>query len=332
MSIHQYNSNKRPDSEFVKGDLPYLKLGNICRLLDGRRTPGSIENIDYDSGMFRWRITDFEDKGNHWDVPFEKISSYQFDKNSIPLSREETDIIRNIISKYDQPLTIICNDTAYQITEKKIENLESDAIKWLKDNSSFLSTGETLNFKTNIGSDKLADDFINYMEKYKLVQHEIKTADYIVLNPNSGEWIKGMSIVLAEMGLVDYHGKVTRTKDIFTGIGSKNLRESYILHRLAFIRAVFSIMNIESIPLYRGMCSEVDWRKSKSTFVSFTFDNVVAKSFSGFDGEDRFKNAYLVKSNVPTTKIFMTYLETKQMNERYKEAEALLFNTLNILF
>lgn len=331
MSVHQYNPNRKPDSDFIKGDITFLCEGNKCRLLDGRRTPGYIEDVDYESGLFKWTITDFEDKGNHWIVPFENVKNYQFEKDSNLLSSDEKSKVQDIITEYDQPLTIRANDEHFKATEGKIELLKVDAIQWLKDNSTFLSSGEKLDYKADTGSEKLSHDLIQYLKEHELEEHETITADLIVLNPNSGEWIKGMSILLAEMGLVSFHGKVTRTKDIFTGLGAKDLREKYILHRLAFIRALFSLLAIEDVPLYRGMCSEFDWRASKKTFVSFTFNDTIAKSFSGFE-DDQFRNAYFVKSAVPISKIFMTYLETSQMNERYKESEALLFNTLNITF
>jgi hypothetical protein len=88
MSIHESNANSLPDSDFVKGDIKYLVKQNKCRLLDGRRTPGYIEDYFVDSAMFRWRITDFEDKGGYWDVPAENISSYQI----LNGSRELNDI------------------------------------------------------------------------------------------------------------------------------------------------------------------------------------------------------------------------------------------------
>lgn len=330
MSIHQSNSNRRPDSDFMNGDISFLLVGNICRLLDGRRTPGYIENVDFESGMFTWKITDFEDKDNHWLVPFEDIKKYQFHKESNQLSLEETNNIHAIITKFDKPLTILTREEDFKNTESRIERLKLDAINWLRSNSSFLDSGEELDFQSNTGSVKLSNDLMQYMMKHKLDELEKKTADNIVLNPDSGEWIKGMSILLAEMGIVSFYGKITRTKDVFTGIGTKSLRESYILHRLAFIRALFTILDIECTTLYRGMCSEFSWRKSNKTFMSFTFNNAVAKSFSGFDEENQFKNAYFLKTTVPVSKIFMTYLETDQMNQRYKEAEALLFNTLNI--
>jgi len=331
MSIHQHNPSKKPDSEFIKGNISFLKEGNVCRLLDGRRTPGFIEKINYESGMFRWRITDFEDKDNYWDLPFEKVTSYQFEKTCIPLSESDTELINEIILKYNQPLNILCDEEDFMKTNDKINHLKTDITHWLKSKSKFIASGESLDFNSNIGPSMLSDDLVRYMKEQGLDQLELKTADTIVLNPNSGEWIKGMSIVLAELGLVSYHGKIQRTKDIFSGIGSKDLRESYILHRLAFIRGLFDLLEITHVPLYRGMCSEVEWRESKNTFVSFTFDSNVANSFSGFEGDNNFRNAYLIKSTVDISKLFMSYLETKQMNERYKEAEALLFNNLKII-
>lgn len=332
MSIHQNNPNKRPDSDFIPGDVSFLCAGNKCRLLDGRRTPGCIETVDFESGMFKWRILDFEDKGNYWEIPFEGIDSYQFEKTSNQLSTDECKRVKLIIEKYKQPLTIVVDENKRQTTEQELKKLEADVVQWLNENSDFVASDERLDFSSNIGPKDLIDAFLRYMKDMGLGEMETRTANQIVLNPGSGEWIKGMAIVLAELGLVSFHGKITRTKDVFLGQGTRENREKYLLHRLAFLRALFHHLNLTEVPLYRGMCSEGDWRKSQKTFVSFTFSNTVAKSFTDLDGESSIKSAYFLKATVPVTKLFMTYLETRQMNERYKEAEALLLNTLDIVF
>lgn len=57
MGLHQNDANKKTDDLFDNGRLDYLVVGNRCRLLDGRRTEGYIEEIHCDEGYFRWRIT-----------------------------------------------------------------------------------------------------------------------------------------------------------------------------------------------------------------------------------------------------------------------------------
>ncbi|NLM06088.1 MAG: hypothetical protein GX219_04110 [Tissierellia bacterium] len=66
------------------------------------------------------------------------------------------------------------------------------------------------------------------MNKYNLYELEKKTSKQYLLNPYSGEWIKGLRIVMSEMGLIDFDETVPRTKDIFEGIGSKGKREKFI--------------------------------------------------------------------------------------------------------
>jgi hypothetical protein len=203
------------------------------------------------------------------------------------------------------------------------------------------------------------------MASVGLKEIEEKTAGGIVLNPNSGEWVKGMEIVLAEMGLVRYRSKVTRTKDVFEGLGAKDRRRRYLTHRLAFVRAYLSLLGLSEVTLYRGIAvedmsvsvggagggtgsegtipgasfekarpsvgsegerfaEERDRARTRGSLVSYTFNLKVARSFCHFDRESRFKRSYLLKRTVPVERVFMTYLETDAMNERYKEAEAVV--------
>lgn len=78
MKTHQSNPNSKPDIYYKDGNLKYLVVGNECRLLDQRRTPGKIIKINLVAGFFVWQIDDFEDKGKFWEVEFEKIHSFQF--------------------------------------------------------------------------------------------------------------------------------------------------------------------------------------------------------------------------------------------------------------
>lgn len=74
MSLHQKHENILPDELFEQGTLYHLVPGNEGRVLDGRRTPGILEIYDSESAMFVWRITDFEDKGEFWEIPAEGVS------------------------------------------------------------------------------------------------------------------------------------------------------------------------------------------------------------------------------------------------------------------
>lgn len=324
MGIHQYDKNMKPDSEFIPGDSVFLVEGNKCRLLDGRRTAGFVEKIFKDEGMFRWRITKFEDSGKHWDLPIEKIKGFQFEKDSKRLGDSEVQEINELIKKYDKSIYIEAKETSRIESQEEIQRTQKYIEKWLLDNSLFIKEKEQLDFSSRVGSKLLAKDLLNYMEHIGMIDEEIKTAETFVLNPSSGEWIKGMKIVLAEMGLVSYNGKDTRTKDVFQGLGSKDNRRKYLINRLAFVRAYFNLLDIKEVVLYRGMSSEKDWKEVPRTFLSCTFNIEVGNSFGSFSSDSKCRSAYLIKLTCPVEKLFMTYFETEGMNRQYEEAEGLI--------
>jgi hypothetical protein len=300
--------------------------GNKLRLLDNRRTPGIIKHILHNSAMFQWEITDFEDKGRCWEIPIEDVNNYQFAKDSDLLDGNEVEIIKNKVKDLDQKLIIKAKVQDFKKTQLKIEGLKVSICNWLNTNSVFFRKRNTLDFNSNTGSKYLALDLVNYMKTQHLDLIEKRTADIIVMNPFSGEWMKGMNIVFAEMGVADYRYKIPRTKDIFNGIGSKNLRKKYILHRLAFISAYYELLGISEIVLFRGMSSTKEWKPVRPrSLVSFSFNEKVAKSFANIGKPDASKHSYFLKRTMNVNKVFMSYLETGAMNRQYKEAEALVF-------
>ena len=324
MSTHEYDDNMRADNEFIKGDLSFLVKGNKCRLLDGRRTTGYIEKYDEDSAMFRWKITKYEDKGKHWDLPAESVTKFQFEKESEQLSDNEVNIIKEKIKKYKENLYIKAKESEKIKTEAVIAEREKEIKKWLKDNSMFFKSNKKLNFDSKEGPSSLTEDLTEYMKLKGLYDIERKTAETMVLNPKSGEWIRGMEIMLGEMGLVSYKGKIPRTKGIFTGLGSKNKRYKYLVHRLAFVRAYFNLLKIKEIVIYRGMSNEKDWKVIPRTFLYCTLSYDVAKDFSDFNRESKYRTSYIIKMTCSVKKLFMTYIETQALNRQYKEAEAIL--------
>jgi hypothetical protein len=324
MPIHESNPDRRPDSDFIPGELALLVPGNRCRLLDGRRTPGVIESCDHKSAVFVWRIKDFEDEGKAWTLPAEDVKRFQFEKGSGRLPAEEAQSLRDRVEGFQKPLEIRADPEIRKVTERAIIYLKGGAKSWLKINSRFFREGRRLDFGSREGSASLAEDLLRYMAEHELKDLEQRTAENIVLNPFSGELVKGMLITLAEMGLVDYHGKIPRIQGTFEGQTSQTHRKKYLIHRLAFVRAYFELLDIHEVVLYRGMSTEGEWRQRGRSFLSCTFSQKVAGAFADFDRESRFRQAYLVKTTVPVDRLWMTYLETAAMNRQYLEAEALV--------
>ncbi len=327
MSLHQFNPNSLPDSQFKIGSLKYLVAGNKSRLLDQRRTPGEIEKIFAEEGMFRWRINDFEDKGKYWDLPLESVDRMQFAQDVAETSNEQTKEFQVIIESLNKRLIIGIDEKKRVATLEKINFEKREIRKWLTTNSVFFKSGESFNLESASGSISLADDLIKYMTSVGLGEQEQLTSETYVLNPSSGEWIKGLQITIAKLGLKQFVGSAPRTKNIFEGAGAVELRKRYVIQRFSFIQAMFELLGHTEIKLYRGMSSDGDWQTiSERFFSSWSFSKKVAEAFASLEKESSAKHFYLIKRTFPIEKLFMSYVETKAMNNQYEEVEAVIMH------
>ena len=119
------------------------------------------------------------------------------------------------------------------------------------------------------------------MDTCGVLDLETKTANQYLLNPYSGEWIKGLRIVMAEMGLIDFNEKIPRTKDIFEGIGSKEKRRKYIISRLAFVQTFFELSGYKEVQFkrksngieYKGL--EIDFFGGPTIYLTFEEELVI---------------------------------------------------------
>ncbi len=325
MSVYQRDPEMAPDEAFVPGELALLVPGNNCRLLDPRRTPGTVEQVQVEHGMFRWRITAFEDTGKAWDVPIEDVVRYQFEPNAARLGDEQVDELREQAAHFQAWKAIEPSLEAQRQTERRIAALAGEADRWLAAHASFSGSEASINWASRRGPSALCDDLLAYLGQHGLGDLERRTAELTVLNRRSGEWMKGMEILLAEMGLLRFRDRIPRTPDIFEGEGTRELRRRYLLHRLAFVRAAFARLGLTQVVLYRGASAEQGWRRRQVRgLVSMTFSLRVARALADFDRKSAQQHAFLVKQTVPIERLLMTYLETAAMNEQYLEAEALV--------
>lgn len=332
IQTHAQHAVMEPDDHFEPGTFAHLVAGNEGRVLDGRRTPGYIEMYDSDSAMFIWRITDFEDKGKCWEIPAEEIGSYQFRKGCALLSQAGVDEVSRQCEKFNQHIYIPKTKEAFADTEKQLPLWEKNAGDWIKKNSVFYKSGSQFDFSAREGDEALYDDFESYLNAYDLLDIECITAEQYLLNPYSGEWIKAMKTVMAEMGLIEYRGTQLRKKDIFEGIGEREKRKKYIFARLAFLRRIFKMCGYHEVPVYRGMSSAVDFFETPQTLISATFSVETAKDFADMSQSSAARSAYLVKYTCPVENLFMTFFETRKFSERYKEQEAVIFYDGRIRF
>ncbi len=323
--MHEHHAIMESDDLFENGTLYHLVSGNQGRVLDGRRTPGYIESFDIESCMFVWRITDFEDNGKCWVIPAEQIASYQFSKNSTLLDDITVKQIKNQCEKFKEKLIIPFDKENLNHTEYVISSTEKEALLWLQKHSQFVHKQKHLDISANVGDNDLYIDLSQYLRSKGLLELEKQTAEQYLLNPYSGEWIKGIKIAMAELGLIAYNGTIPRSKNIFEGIGCKEFRKQYIISRCAFLRAVFKFCKISEIPLYRGVSSPIDFYETPISLISTTFSSKTAQEFASINESSVYRSCYWAKFTVPVKNLFMTFLETKEFNERYKEQEAIIF-------
>jgi hypothetical protein len=283
--------------------------------------------VDWDCGLFRLRISDFEDKGKHWDLPFEDVSRFQFAKDSKDLSECDLQRALTLLEKYREPLIVLAQSSARVETETLITEATKSVTSWLRRESTFDFFSVGLNLAEPQASFEICSDLNRYLESIELSEQERLTSETYVINPYSGEWIKGIQIVLAEMGVKSFSGTIPRTKDIFTGSGATSERRRYLIHRLAFVRAVFGLLGQSTVTVYRGMSSERGWNvNSNKFFSSWSFSKAIAEAFIDTAPNGVARHSYLLKRSFPIQKLFMTHVETQAMNSQYKEVEAVVLH------
>lgn len=321
--IHLFDPAAAPDSGFEPGAFHHLVPGNRGRLLDPRRTPVSIVGIDVRVGNFLVRIDGFEDRGAVWEVPFESVGIYQFANGSTRAADEAVAAFRAAAARFDVPLEIPCDPAAVAETAVALDRCTDEAHAWFQKHSRFVSSGEALDTTSLEGSAFLTSDLGRFMRERHLASVETSFAARFVSNPHSGEIVKGHRIVLAEMGLVPYAGKIVRDPKTLAGPWKREARRRHILARLAFVRALFRIAGRERVVLYRGLCCDGPPSPPRNdTFLSASFSFDVARSCTGERAEAGV--GVLYRQAVPVERVFMTYLETAALNHPFREAEAIL--------
>ncbi len=321
--VYQFNADMLPDTSFHPGDLKYIVPGNEGRLLDHRRTPVRVLDVKHTSGFFVIEILDFEDKGACWELPLECADRCQFAQGCVEACKADVALYTEIISRLDRPLEIPADPCRRATSEATIASLRKDVGAWLESKSVFLTSGAPLDFSGQTGNPALWSDLKRFMTAEGLWDVEEAFTEQYVRNPHSGELVKGHRIVLAELGLASFEGKQVRDPDLFSGLWNKQHRADHILHRLAFVRELFERLGQPSVVLYRGFsCQGQPYARRNDSFISATFSLEVAMFH--FNNRDRSSTGALLRQSVPIERFFMSFLETAQMNQQYKEGEVVL--------
>ena len=317
-AIYASDPDPAPDSDFAPGELRHLVTGNRGRLLDARRTPITVTAIRPAIGAFELEVGAFEDAGARWELALEEIGRFQFARGGAVAPPDVVAELESALRRFDRELVIEPDPAAREETLRRIDRAR---VEMRLDPPMPVDVPARVHERA--GDPELFALLDGLVADRDVADLEQRFADAFVSNPRSGEFVKGHAIVLAELGLCPYRGKVVRDPGVFEGAGRKERRAEHLVARLAFTYELWSTVGDETVTLYRGAAVDGPLpERSSSSFVSATFSHDVAAAH--FEGGPTTRTAVLWRQRVPVARLLMTFLETRAMNGRFREAEALL--------
>lgn len=321
--VYQHDPERAPDTEFVRGHVRYLVVGNYARLLDMRRTPVLVVGVDEQAGFVELEVGAFEDVGARWLVTFEQVSAkYQFARESTKLSAATTRAYAATAKRLNQPLRIAIDPVRRAETLERLATERRIADAWLSDAGITTFDAQPL-IAARTGWETAHRCLEDFLRERGVAEIERTFATTYVSNPHSGETVKGHAIVLAELGLVPFRGTIVRSPATFADAWSREQRATHILARMALTQALWSrAERCESLMLYRGVAVATALRfRPRATFISATFAREVAEHHFDSAGATA---AALYRQVLPLDRLFMSFLETEAMNQQFLEAEGIL--------
>ncbi len=321
--VYRSDPAQAPDGDFEAGTLSHLVPGNTGRLLDARRTPVRIIAVDLRDGMFELQIAAFEDEGARWRIPLEDAGGYQFAHGSERAGAATVEEMRDVCVRLDRTLRIEADPERARESRRMAAAEQAQVASWLSGRVPRLDLARMVEARE--GDRRVMDLLEEYMGQRGLADMDRAFSRAFVSNPAAGETVKGHAVVLAELGLAPYAGKVLRGADVFTGEWSRERRKEHLLSRLGFSRALWSILG-RGAGLYRAYSSETVLRAPpERSFISLTFSRDVA--LEHFGGGPATRAAALRRTPLDPSRMLMTFVETEAMNRQYREAEAVLIGS-----
>jgi hypothetical protein len=311
--IYESDASAAPDSQFAPGRLIDLVPGARARLLDPRRTPVTVVAVRIETGQFTVRVEAFEDAGTLWIVPLEDVARFQFALGGAKLDDDAP--LRGAIARFDVPLVIDPTAAPHRASPPSLTL--SRLLEEREAAREFVGPLPALDsyVAERMGEPALWRALDRFLDARGVLDVERAFAAQVVSNPWSGELVKGHAIVLAELGLCPFHGKVVRDPATFAGGFARARRAGHILARLAFVAELFG----GPVTVFRG-----SREPETASFVSASLSRDVAAA----NVEGRAGQVLAWR----TDRLFMTFMETAEMNRHFREAEALLLGhqTLSI--
>lgn len=321
--VYRSDPEAAPDSDFEPGALHHLVTGRRGRLFDARRTPIRIVAARPATGDFELEIAGFEDEGARWVLPLGDVGRFQFERGGHVAPAAEVTALERARERFDRPLVIDADPAIRPRTLARLAAERARVQEWLAERGALLHLDIESHIERRLGSEALYQLVEAYVAEREHAGLERELTATLVSNPASGEVVKGHAIVLAELGLVRYVGKVVRDPGTFAGPRSKDHRAEHLLTRMAVTQTLWAALRTGENWLYRAAASDGPLRaRAPASFVSATFSRTVAEAH--FAGGPDTRTAVLWRRRVELEELFMTFLETRAFNQRFLEAEALL--------
>jgi hypothetical protein len=316
--IHESDPVQAPDRDFEPGELCHLVPGNTGRMLDTRRTPVVIGPVDPDLGTFEAEVLAFEDRGARWLLEAERVSHFQFPPDASRAGAATVAALAAAVDRFSRPLDIPIDPRARARTRTRLHDEERRA-------AAVVGDALVIHLDGRLGDASVQSILHGYLATRGLIDLEAGFAERYVSNPSSGELVKGHEIVIARLGLVPFHGKVVRDPHLFASEWTEERRGEHVVARLGFVQAMFRAAGHDRVWLYRGLATEGPLGVPPArTFVSTTFDRAVAESIASRGPATVV--SVLMAQLVAVDRVFMTFIETPELNRIYHEAEAVLLS------
>jgi hypothetical protein len=324
MAVYESNPTLEDDSGFVAGALEHLVAGNRARLLDPRRTPVTVLEVEAARGSFSVQVDAFEDRGARWELGLEEVGRFQFPRDSATASPALVADLRIARDRFDRQVRIQADPMARALTAQAIRGQQREAHDFIV-NSGVLRGLDPLEKYSarRRGEPQLMTVLETYLEQRGLLELDQAFAGAFVSNPRSGELVKAHALVLAEIGLCPYRGRPLRDPEALRTPWSYGVRRRHIITRLGFMRALVAAWGLGKVDLYRGTAADRPLELQRGdSFVSATFSAEVAEEH--FQGGASTVAAAKWRQRIQVDRLFMTFLDTAVHNKRFLEAEAVL--------
>jgi hypothetical protein len=322
--VYQSDPDARSDDEFVAGEVGYLVAGNRGRLLDPRRTPVHVVDIDIDVGFFTVEIDAFEDAGAHWQVPLEQVSHYQFTRDAARADAPTRRALAAAAVRHDLTIRVEPGPSLQAAGRERLAAARQRAAAWLAWRWGDAGFDPAPHVVSRAGSPKIQGLLIEYHDARGLAEIERRLSQAFVSNPGTGDVVRDHLVVIAELGLGSYFGPPLRDPNATSGEWSRARRAEHVLARAGFTQALWQGTHPPLPLVYRGMSYSGQLEQRNTALVSATFARDVAQAH--FKASRR-EVGVLYQRELPIDRLFMTFIETEAMNERYREAEAVLIGS-----